>query len=109
MDKIKIFTKLIPITFLTIKDEEFEADKLLCAINELEETEEDDKYGEYSIKRYEVSDIVTMEKLVKLGYAKTYIGTRMARFYCVTDKNKLNELRKSYWETIEKFEKNKEV
>lgn len=109
MSEIKMFTKMIPTDFLILEGEEFEARKLLGAINDLDNTEEWDTYGDYSLRDYQVDHMPTMKKLVKLGYARTYIGSRMAHLYCVTSKEKLNKLRDDLYEAWEKFEENKEA
>lgn len=96
---VQIYKKPVMIKFATIDKEEFELSKLYSCLEQIiEETLEDDHYGAYSLRDYELCYPKAMDKLVEMGLVKKYTGTRMANLYCAKDKkgmkNLLNALRK---------------
>lgn len=103
MFNVNAYSKMIPTTYIDVNNISFRAGDLLLAIDELEDTS-DIGCGEYAIKDYEVSDIKTMDKLVEMGVAKTFTGSRMAKLYCVNDEAALNELRSLCEEALDNFE-----
>ena len=81
---IEIYEKPVITKFVSIDGVEFELGKLYGCLNQLlEETKEDDHYGDY---------IETIKKLVNMGFVKNYTGSRMADLYCMEDKNKISSL-----------------
>ena len=91
--KVNIFEKPVITKFVMVGNEEFELDTLYSCLNQLlRETQEDDHYGEYSLRAYELEDKNTMDKLVNLGLVKNYTGSRMANLYCMKDENGINQL-----------------
>lgn len=90
---IEIYEKPVITKFVSVDGVEFELGKLYGCLNQLlEETKEDDHYGDYSLRDYEVHDLKTMRKLVNMGFVKNYTGSRMADLYCMEDKNKISSL-----------------
>lgn len=97
--KVNIYEKPVITKFVTLDNEEFELSTLYSCLNQLlRETQEDDHYGEYSLRAYEVEDKNTMDKLVKLGLVKNYIGSRMANLYCMKDEKGINQLLDTLYE-----------
>lgn len=91
--KIEITERPVMVKFINIDGIEFVLGDLYETINQLMgSTMENDRYGEYSLREYELYDYETAEKLVKLGYVKNYTGSRMANLYCMADENRLREL-----------------
>lgn len=91
--KIEITKRPVMVKFINIDGIEFVLNDLYGTINQLMEyTNENDRYGDYSLRDYELYDYETADKLVKLGYIKNYIGSRMANLYCIADKTKIKEL-----------------
>lgn len=96
---IQIYKKPVMTKFVIIDEEEFELSKLYSCLEQIiEETLEDDHFGAYSLRDYEICYPRAMDKLVEMGLVKKYIGSRMANLYCAKDKkgmkNLLNSLRK---------------
>lgn len=89
---VKIVEKMVAIKFVIIDDEEFELGKLICSLDEISDTEEDDDFGDYSLRDYELSFPNTMDKLVKLGLVKNYTGSRQANLYCLKDAEGVDNL-----------------
>jgi len=91
--KINITEKPVMTKFVTINGVEFELSRLYGSIYQImNETEENDHYGEYSLRSYELNDKETMDKLVAMGYVKNYTGSRMANLYCMANEKGLKEL-----------------
>lgn len=89
---IKVYEKPVVTKFVTIDGMEFELGALFSNLEQISETLEDDKYGEYSLRDYELYYPDTMDKLVKMGLVSNYTGSRMANLYCMKDKNAIEEL-----------------
>lgn len=90
--KIEIYEKPVITKFVTVNGVEFELGELLCCLEEIRRTEKDDHYGDYSLRDYELSYPNEMDKLVKMGLVKNYIGSRMANLYCMKDEEKIEKL-----------------
>lgn len=76
--------KNIPTLYITIKDKEYDLFIMIRAIEDMLDTNEDDHYGEYSYRDYELnSPIAYYECLVKLGLVKNYVGSREANLFCM--------------------------
>ena len=104
---IKIYDKLIPTTFVTLGGIEFDIRELCSTISKLLNTEEyDNGYGEYSLRDYEIN-VDVAKKLVELDLAKHFIGSRMARLYCVKNKEKLEKLLDELYDIWQNFEDEK--
>lgn len=95
---IKIYEKPVMTKFITIDGEEFELRNLCGALYQIQTTKEDDHYGDYSLRDYELYSKETMDKLVKLGLVKNYTGSRMANLYCMKDEEALNNLLNTLYE-----------
>ena len=81
---IKIYKKPVIKKFVTINGEEFALGELYSALEQISETRENDIYGDYSLRVYEINcDIKVMNKLVDMGLVKNYTGSRMANLYCM--------------------------
>ena len=89
---IKIYEKPIITKFIIVDGEEFVLRELYSALEQIQETNENDLYGEYSLRDYEIICFDAMKKLVKIGLVKNYRGSRMADLYCMKDKNKIGKL-----------------
>lgn len=89
---IKIFEKPVITKFACINKEEFELSELYFCLNQILETKENDTFGDYSLREYELRYPKTMDKLVSIGLVKKYTGSRMARLYCVKDKKAAENL-----------------
>lgn len=90
---IKIYEKPVVTKFATIDGEEFELSKLYSCLEQIkEETLENDHYGGYSLRSYELCYPEAMDKLVEMGLVKKYIGSRMAHLYCMKDKKGIKNL-----------------
>ena len=86
--------EIIENKIVTIDTVEFEIRELEIAINEmLEHTEPDDRYGDYSLRAYELYDWDATKKMVALGLIKNYTGSRMADLYCIKDDNAKEQLK----------------
>ena len=91
--EIKMYEKPVITKFVTIDGVEFELGDLLCALEQMSETKQNDYYGDYSLRDYELNcSYDTMEKLVGMGLVKNYTGSRMANLYCTKDKKAITEL-----------------
>lgn len=89
---IETYDKPIITRFVKLDDHEFNLRKLLGCLCELSDADE-------PLKDYEMSsDLDVADKLVEMGLLNNYIGSRMAHFYSIKDKRKVEEL-------IEKLEK----
>lgn len=101
--EISIYEKPVIEKFVSINGVEFILGELLCCLEEIRGTGVDDRYGEYSLRYYEVSHPDEMDKLVKMGLVKNYTGSRMANLYCMKDANAINDLIDKLYDADEKF------
>ena len=86
--KFEIIEKLIPTKFVVLNGVEFKLGRLIgCLSQLLNETEIDDRYGDYSLRDYELDFYSETKKLVEFGWIKNYTGSRMADLYCVKDES----------------------
>lgn len=95
---IKIYEKQIPTKFIEIDGVEFELGNLFCCLEEIRRTEENDHYGEYSLRDYELSYPNDMDKLVEMGLVKNYTGSRMANLYCMKNEKEIERLVEKLYE-----------
>lgn len=97
---IKIYEKPVITKFVMIDVEEFELRELYSALEQISvETKENDIYGEYSLREYEINcNIEVMNKLVDIGLVKNYTGSRMANLYCMKDKDRIEKLLETLYE-----------
>lgn len=100
--EIEIYKKPVITKFVTVNGVEFELSKLYCCLDEIRQTEENDHYGEYSLRSYELSCPKEMDKLVKMGLVKNYTGSRMANLYCMKDEKEIDDLVHMLYELDEK-------
>lgn len=97
---MKIYSKIIEIPMIEINGIKFDARDLFRALNELNQTESTDRYGDYSLRDYELScDYETIEGLVTLGYAFTFMGERQAKLYKKCEEAKFD----NFLEVVEKM------
>lgn len=90
---IKIYEKPVITKFVTIDGEEFKLSKLYSCLEQIEEeTLEDDHYGGYSLRGYELVYPEAIDKLVEMGLVKNYAGSRMSNLYCAKDKKGIRHL-----------------
>lgn len=95
---IRIYEKPVITRFVTIDGEEFELGVLIASLEQISETMEDDSWGDYSLRDYELYCSETMNKLVKMKLVKNYTGSRMANLYCAKDKKCIEELLETLYE-----------
>lgn len=82
--KFEIIEKMIPTKFVVLNGVEFELSNLFCCLHQiLNQTKIDDKYGDYSLRDYELEYYLETQKLVEFGWVKHYRGSRMANLFCV--------------------------
>ena len=90
---IEIYEKPVVIKFVMVDGVEFELSELICVLDQLlDATKENDRYGDYSLRSYELYDYDITNKLVQMGLVNRYIGSRMAELYCMKDETKINAL-----------------
>ena len=89
---IKIYEKPVITKFVTIDREEFKLNELFCSLEQISETDENDSWGDYSLRDYELYYPNVMDKLVSMGLVKNYTGSRMADLYCMKDAKKIDSL-----------------
>ena len=90
--EIKMYEKPVITKFVTVNGVEFKLGELFCCLEEIRRTEENDHYGEYSLRGYELSYPDEMDKLVEMGLVKNYTGSRMANLYCMKDEKGIEDL-----------------
>lgn len=97
---IKVYEKPVIKKFVTVDGEEFALGELYSALEQISgETKENDIYGEYSLREYEIDcNIEVMNKLVDIGLVKNYTGSRMANLYCMKDKDRIEKLLETLYE-----------
>lgn len=103
---LKPMVKKIPHLFIELDGEEFLAQDVLRAIEDMLETHEDDHYGDYSLHDYELrSDETIYNIFVKLGMVRNYTGSRMANLYCMAKggEDELRNLRDCIYTLYPKF------
>lgn len=105
MENIKVYKKPIIKDFVEILGEEYLLEDILLSISEIENTKENDRYGDYSLRDYELSDYKTIELLCKLDLVKNYRGERMANLYCVKNKEKLENFKEKLLNLSNELEK----
>ena len=88
---VEKYKKLVEMDFIRVDEFEFRSDNLFETLHILNQTMENDKYGEYSVRGYELPDSYTIESLIKLDLVKNYTGPRMADCYCIKDKDKFDK------------------
>ena len=82
--KYEFKTKLVPTTYITIDGEEYCLADMYAAIGDMLDTEEDDEFGDYSYRDYDLSvDKNYYNCLIKLGLVKNFTGPRQANCFCV--------------------------
>ena len=90
--KIKTYEKPIITKFVEVDGEEFKFTELCASLEQILKTNEDDRYGDYSLRDYELYYPDVMDKLVKFGLVKNYTGSRMANLYCMKNEEGINNL-----------------
>ena len=82
----KVIVKHIPTAFVIINNKEYEIYEMLAAIDDMLDTSEDDTYGDYSLRDYELHATIDYYNcLIELGLVKNYTGSRMANLFCMTE------------------------
>ena len=89
---IKTYEKPVMTKFVEINGEEFKLDELFSSLEQISETNVNDRYGDYSLRGYELYYPDVMDKLVKMGLVKNYTGSRMADLYCMKNESEIKEL-----------------
>lgn len=95
---IKKYEKPVMVDFIYVNGVEFEARHLFCCLEEIKKTKENDIYGDYSLRDYELHYPDAMNKLVEMGLVKNYTGSRMANLYCMKDEKGIDELLKCLYD-----------
>ena len=100
--KLEVYEKTIPIKFVKLGDEEYRLEDVIVALSDMiEETREGDRYGDYSLRDYELSaDVGIYKWFVEQGIFKNYTGSRMANLFCLAEgkRDEAKELRDQLWE-----------
>ena len=100
--EIKIYEKPVITKFVTVNGVEFELGNLVCCLEEIRQrTKENDHWGDYSLRDYELSYPEDMDKLTQMGLVKNYTGSRMANLYCMKDEKGINDLIRTLYELDE--------
>ena len=102
--KLQIYEKPVMTKFIIINGVEFQLGHLLCCLEEIKDTKENDLYGDYSLREYELSHPNEMNELVKMGLVKNFTGPRMANCYCMKDEKKIDKLRDALYDLDTKRE-----
>ena len=89
---IKIYQKPVITKFVVIDGEEFKLSELYSCLDQIDGTDEGDKYGTYSLRYYEIDYPEVMDKLVRMGLVRNYTGSRMANLYCIKDRKGIENL-----------------
>ena len=97
-ETLELFEKPVITKFVRLNDEEYEYHELLKTIDELMKTNIDDKYGDYSLRDYELSNLEIANVLVEMGYVNNYTGSRMANLYCRSNNKNLEILRNKLYD-----------
>jgi hypothetical protein len=61
-------------------------------------TKEDDFWGDYSLRDYQLRNQEVMDLLVKMGLVKNYPGPRMANLYCMKNEQGIEKLQNLLYE-----------
>lgn len=82
--KFEVIERLVPTKFIVLNGVEFECSNLIGCLHQfLDNTNIDDRYGDYSLREYELDFYTETKKLVEFGWVANYTGSRMAKLYCV--------------------------
>ena len=95
--EIRKYDKMVKVDYISLNGIEFETRDLFGALEELSNTKADDKWGEYSLREYELNYYDSIKKLVDLGYVKNYTGSRMANLYCIANEEEFKELKEKLY------------
>ena len=84
-EDLKAKVKNVPTVFIELNGKEFTTRSVLRALNEILNTDENDMYGDGSLRDYELSydSYNIFNTLVDMGLVKNYTGSRMANLYCI--------------------------
>lgn len=96
---MKLVKEPIIVDFIEFDDgNKFEYIRLINTISQfIEDTAENDNYGEESLRDYELIDKEVTNYLIKLGLVKSYIGPRMSHCYCSKNMKGLDKLREDIY------------
>lgn len=91
---MKLVKEPVIVDFIEFDDgKKFDYNQMVGTINQfLDETKENDSYGDYSLRDYELVNKDVTNYLIKLGLVKSYIGPRMSHCYCLKDMKGLEKL-----------------
>ena len=95
---IIFYEKPVMTRFVVINGEEFKTSELYLSLDQIMETEEDDSYGDYSLRDYQIVHQEVMDQLVNMGLVKNYTGSRMANLYCMKNKKGVEDLFNTLYE-----------
>lgn len=97
---IRFYKEPVITTFVEVEGETFKLNDLFSSLEQIQETNENDRWGDYSLRDYELYHPDVMDKLVNMGLVKNYTGSRMANLYCMKDKNAIKELLDRLYELV---------
>ena len=103
---IKFYGKPVMTRFVVIDGKEFKASELYLSLDQIMQTEEDDCYGDYSLRDYQIVYQEVVDQLVNMGLVKNYTGSRMANLYCMKDKEGIEDLLDTLYKLDTKEDKN---
>ena len=89
---IIIYEKPVIRKFVNINGKDIELDALYSCLYEIKDTKENDKYGDNSLRDYELSYPNEMNILVELDLVSNYRGSRMANLFCMKNEKGIDEL-----------------
>lgn len=89
---IKLIGKPVMTTFVVFDGNEFPLSEVYASLEQINNTMEDDYWGDYSLRDYQLISQEVMDYFVKMGLVKNYSGPRMANLYCMKSANGIERL-----------------
>lgn len=96
--EIKVYGKPVMTKFVVLNGEEFQLSEVYVSLEQIMNTKEDDFWGDYSLRDYQLYSQEVMDYLVDMGLVKNYPGPRMANLYCMKDEKGIEKLQEILYE-----------
>lgn len=96
--EIKVYEKPVMTKFVVLNGEEFQLSEVYVSLEQIMNTKEDDFWGDYSLRDYQLRNQEVMDQLVNIGLVKKYPGPRMATLYCMKDEQGIEKLQNLLYE-----------
>ena len=104
MENMKVVNRVKIESCIVHNGKEISIREILCAFSNLENTKENDSWGDYSLRDYELScDYDAIMYLVDMGVVKNYTGSRMANLFCIKDNDLFEKLRNYFYDILLKL------